>query len=262
MRKLIKLSIILILLFSLFSCKNNNYEKLYSSSDYVSLIEITNKDIKSSLDSDMLYYRFMSLYKTYDYQEAAKNATLYYLLNSNNYDDRLHEALSITLFYSDNTLAKRAGAILKEHYELRKEEKIASFHVLMEEEDYDEATSYYNSIRGTLTAKEATEMLIATKASSVLIVANLEAWYSENGQDKKLVDEVISAISLLNTRGEGSLILSLALSLDRSDEPRLSLALGDLYYSLGYPQKARVYWGEASEAFPTLIEREFTSLPS
>lgn len=263
MKRCLKVSAILVLLFFLSSCGSDfDYGKAYEEQQYNEIITRSSEALKSSISTDTVYYRFLSLYKVGQYDEAARSAELYCILENSDYDDKLHEALRLVLFYGEEDAALGAGIRIYQHYTMTKQEQSVYFQLLMSDEDYDEATAFYNEIRGNMTGREAAEMLIAAKASSLLIVSNLEAWYSESGQDSKLVDAVISTISLLNTRGEGELILSLALSLTRSNIPRLSLALGDLYYSMGYPQRARVYWAEARDAFPSLVERKITSLSS
>lgn len=264
MRRCIKVSAAVVLLFIILcSCSSGfNYSKAYEAQQYYEIISQSTEDMKSTLTAETVYYRLLSFYKIGDYEEASLSAELYCILKNDDYDERLHEALRLILFYGDEDAALESGRRIYEHYEMNVQEQSTYFQLLMGDEDYEEATRFYNEIRGGMTGRQAAEMLIAAKASSVLIVSNLEAWFSESGQDSKLVDAVISTISLLNTRGEGELIIPLALSLTRADTPRLSLAIGDLYYSLGYQQRARVYWAEAREAFPSLIERKFTSLSS
>lgn len=263
MKRCLKVSVILVLLFLFASCSSGfDYSKAYESQQYNEIISQSEADLRRTIDPKTVYYRFLSLYKLGQYEEAARSAELYCILENSDYDDTLHDALRLVLFYGEEDAALNSGRRIYQHYTMTKQEQSAYFQLLMSAEDYDEATAFYNEIRGDMSGKEAAEMLIAAKASSLLIVSNLEAWYSESGQDSKLIDAVISTISLLNTRGEGELILSLALSLTRSNIPRLSLALGDLYYSMGYPQRARVYWAEARDAFPSLVERKITSLSS
>lgn len=256
-RRLIPLFIALLFLFP--SCSSYDFKRAYDSGQYESVIEMSGSDEKYIYSSVAQGYRMLSAYQLEDVDTAVDAAKMYVMLSEQTSEFR-RNALRILLFFSDDKYAILAGEELRETSVLSEDENVCYFTALMDDGRYDEASRLYNEIRGSLSAKSAAQMLLKTSASSSLIVSNLQQWYAEEGLSDELVDTVISTISLLNTRGEGSLILQLALDIDDGNTPRLSLAIGDLYYSLGYVQVARQYWNKARSAFPSLVDRKFNSL--
>lgn len=250
---------VMALLFLCSSCSAFDFKKAYEAGQYE---EITAKSVSEDryiYSAEAQGYRMLSAYQLEDVSQAVEAAKMYVMLSDIDAEYR-RNALRILLFFSDDKYAVLAGEELRETSVLSEDESVCYFSALMESGRYDEATALYNEIRTDLSDQSAAQMLINTGASSSLIVSNLELWYSADGVSDTLIDSVINAISMLNIRGEGELILPLALQIDDGSAPRLSLAIGDLYYSLGYIQVARQYWNKARNAFPSLVDRKFNSL--
>ncbi len=258
-RRLFTLIIIALFLFT--SCFNEQPEALYSSSDYDGTIELSSSILAENIDKKALYYRMMSYYKLKDYEKTCIDAELYIILYNNDKDEMLHDALRLSLYYSDAEKAVRAGALIESKFTMSKAETFAYFNALMLIEDYEKANDVYNNVRGSLSGREATLLLSSAKASSVLILSNLELWYTEEGYSEDLLNSMLGISNLFISRGEGELLLPILLQIEpECTNSRIYLTIGNIYAASGLIQKARVYYLKAEEDFPTLVKMKLSSL--
>jgi len=248
-----------LLLFS--SCSNTDFKSLYTSSDYNAVIEKADYLLSEELDKEALYYRMMSYYKLMDYEGTTMDAELYIALYNKEKNNELHDALRLSLYFSDLEKAIKAGRLIHDKFEMDKTEAFAYFSSLMEAEDYENANKVYNEIRPTITPKEAAILLLRSKASSVLLISNLERWYEEEGYSDEYLNILASAATLLIPRGEGDLILPLLLEAEtKTTNPRVYLTIGDIYASLDNIQKARIYYLKCEDTNPSLVKLKLASL--
>lgn len=253
--------LLIITLFLLISCLNKQPEGLYSASEYQEAIELSTDILKDNIDKDALYYRMMSYYKLKDYPKTCIDAELYIVLYNSDKDEKLHDTLRLSLYYSDAERAVVAGSFIESKFAMSKAETFAYFNALMLIEDYDKANAVYNNVRSSLSGKEATMLLSSAKASSVLILSNLELWYAEEGYSEELLNTVLGITNLFITRGEGELLLPILHQIEpECTNSRIFLSIGDIYAASNSIQKARIYYSMAEEDFPTLTKIKLQTL--
>ena len=262
MRRTSYLFIFMVLsIFILTSCTGQDYADLYSSGEYDTLLALCDEDLSSSIDPDALYYKMLCHYRLGQFEEANRSAIVYYAVADKDDDARLDDALRIILYYNDDSLlAVKAGERLCSRPGAGVDEKMSYFKALMATGDYEKAAELYNSIRGELTDRQAALMCIDSKASSTLIVSNLEAWVLADGRSDETRDAVMSAARILLARGEGQLLLSTALNVYQVGDSLLAILIGDIYAQMGIPGTASTYYSYAYEDFPQMTMSRLRAL--
>ena len=262
MRRTSYLFIFMVLsIFILTSCTGQDYDDLYSSGEYDTLLALCDEDLSSSIDPDALYYKMLCHYRLGQFEEANRSAIVYYAVADKDDDARLDDALRIILYYNDDSLlAVKAGERLCSRPGAGVDEKMSYFKALMATGDYEKAAELYNSIRGELTDRQAALMCIDAKASSTLIVSNLEAWVLADGRSDETRDAVMSAARILLARGEGQLLLSTALNVYQVGDGLLAVLIGDIYAQMGIPGTASTYYSYAYEDFPQMTMSRLRAL--
>ncbi len=263
MKKVIVLSFVLASLLVLSSCRKDeekyDYSLHYTEESYKEILEHSSEVLKSRIDKEALYYRAMSNYQLGYMDDAADSATLYYVLYPKTKDDHLHNILGLILYYADEDLAFKAAGEIEENYTFTKTEMMRYYQLLNRKGRMEEADRLFRTLRENLTDREAALMCIASEASSSLIVSNLESWYLLEGTSPEFMNSIVAAIEILLDRGEGGLILSLALKCNESRNFRLCLAIGDIYRQLGDRQRATEYWSIAQTRFPDEVRSRLYS---
>ena len=254
MKRVFILSLILASLL-LFSCQKKeekyDYELYYTEEqNYKEVLSHASEVLSKKIDREALYYRALCNYQLGYMDDAASSATLYYVLYPKEKDDHLHNILGIILYYGDEELAFRAAEEIEDNFTFTRGETMRYFQLLMEAGRNSEANVLFESLRESITNREAAMMAIAAKADSALIVSNLEAFHSEEGETAEFMNTLVAAMEILLDRNEGGLLLPLALKSNSKSSYRLCLAIGDVYRQLGDRQRATEYWAIAQTRFP------------
>lgn len=260
-----KFSFFLILASFLFlfpSCnEEKNYLELYKSGNYEELLKETDSAIEKELSDDAIYYKMLCHYNLQQYSEAGDAALLYYAMYNSSNEEKTDDALRILLYYSsDPAVRLKAGSTICSHPGVLLRDQLVYYSVLMKNDLQDEASALYNVFREEISGRQAAVITLNARSSSTLIVSNLESWLSEEGRSEDFDNSVKTACSLLISRNEGSLILSLALSIWRESDNVLSILIGDIYAQMGQIEKARSYYSLAYRALPDIVEQRLYSL--
>lgn len=257
--KLRIISILILISFLLSSCiKSFDYKASYEAGSYDLVIEHANEELSQKLNQDAIYYQFMSHFKLGYIDDSLPSARLYVACYNSVQDQRLRDALRILLFYSNDAEKCFAGHIMKKYYTLSEAEMNAYFTALMRSEDYQEADIIYAESKVALSNKARCMMLINGKASSELIVSELRDLDEANDED---FDSILTqAINVLNERGEGSMLLNLAIKHYNSSNDALALAIGDIYFYENDYSLARSYWSNAYKSYPEEVKLRLTYL--
>lgn len=245
------------------SCsKGEDWASIYEGGDWRRLVEASASALDEGIESEALYYRMMALYRLGEYSEACDCAVLFTLMYSNDekWADQCHDADLILLYYSgDPRLEAEAGLRIRGEGRAGTGELVALFSALTALDDWENAAAVYNEVRPRLSARTASLMCIASKASSTIICPNLEAWMSEEGYSDELRLAIMAASRLLLSRGEASLILPLALTAYVSGEAgdgEMAIVIGDIYVQMEMLGEARTYYTYAYQSLPDMaIER-------
>ena len=245
------------------SCsRSDDWAAIYEGGDWRRLVEESASALDEGIESEPLYYRMMALYRLGEYPEACDCATLYTLMygDDEKWADQCHDADLILLYYSDDPhIEAEAGLRIRGEGRAGTGELVALFSALTALDDWENAAAVYNEVRPRLSARTASLMCIASKASSTIICPNLEAWMSEEGYSEELRLAIMAASRLLLSRGEASLILPLALTAYVSGEAgdgEMAIVIGDIYVQMEMLGEARTYYTYAYQSLPDMaIER-------
>lgn len=252
-------SLIVLIFFLFISCTPNfDYKAKYDSGSYQEIIDYSKDVLSNKLDKDSLYYLFMSQFKMGYIDDSLSAARLYAACYKKDQDQKLRDSLRILLFYSNEAEKCYAGGLMKSYFTLSEPEMIAYFTALMRTKDYQLADVIYNESKTTLSTKSRCMMLISGKASSDLIIKELRDL--DENPDSDFDSILIQAINVLNERGDGDLILNLAINHYDSSKDNLALAIGDIYFFKKDIAKARSYWSIAYTSYPDEVKRRLTYL--
>lgn len=243
------------LLFAIMSCSPAyEWEANYQAGKWEEVIAEADRVLEDKIDSTALHYKALSHYNLKENDEAASAALLYYAMNSKTPDERLHDNLRVILYCHDSAVVRAwAGETLIESGLATTGDNVSLFSVYMEMGDYVAAADLYNAIRPGLSDRTAAMMCINARASSSLIVTNLEAWLSSQGESAELETAVATSAAILLQRDEGYLILDLCDRLYDEGDNSLAIAIGDIHLQMGYPQAARRWYSSAYEEYPQVV---------
>ena len=234
---------------------------MYSEGRYEELLSICDDSLSDSIDADHLYYKMLCHYRLGQFREANRSAVVFYAIQRGEDDRRIDEALRIILYYNDDsTLSIRAGEYLCSRPGAGTDEKIAYFKALMSCGEYDRAAGIYNDVRGEISDRSAALMCIDAEASSTLIVSNLEAWVMEEGRTQETREAVMEAARILIPRGDGELILTVALNVYEVGDSLVAIMIGDIYAQMGIPGTASTYYSYAYEDYPQMTTSRLRAL--
>ena len=250
--------IILISIFFISCTPNFDYKAKYDSGSYEEIISNSKEVLSNKLDKDALYYLFMSQFKVGYIDESLPAARLYFACYKKDQDQRLRDSLRILLFYSNDREKCYVGKFMKSYFTLSEAEMIAYFTALMRVKDYNSADLIYNESKTTLSNKSRCVMLISGKASSELIMKELRDL--DENPDSDFDSLLIQAINVLNERGDGDMILNLAIKHYDSSKDALALVIGDIYYYKQDIAKARSYWSNAYNSYTDEVKRRLKNL--
>lgn len=155
---------------------------------------------------------------------------------------------AVLLLSKDKDKALKAGKELYYNYGLYKAGATKLYTLLVERNDPLQS-KILAFVRPLLTATEYAFLMIDSESSSDSIILALEAMYEEQKDSVLYSDALNDAVLLLSERGEGEKIVQLALA-TATDDPELSITIGDLLYSLGDYRQATEYWEKGREISP------------
>lgn len=251
-------------LFILASCSSGfDYEREYEEENYQKIIDHADSELSSYIRKTPLYYKMISHYRLNEYSKAVECAQLYYAMYNDEEGKAINDALSIMLYHSDGDveMSVYAGEILTSSNGTRADDYAAYFIALMDGRRFQQAADLYNEIRSSISSQTASFMCIAARASSTLIVSNLEAWYMEDGYSDALRSALFGASALLSRRGDGLILLPLAQSCyESSGNGLMAVLIGDIYIANGETNKASVYYSEAYEEYPQVVQNRISRI--
>lgn len=266
MRKLMivkNIFLVFLFLFLLSSCSSGfNYEKSYASGNYNGIILQAESDLASGIKKTPLYYKMVAHYRLGEFDQAVECAQLYYAMFNDDKGKQINDALSIMLYHSegDVEMSIYAGKLLTQTQGARADDYAAYFIALMDGGRFQEAADLYNEIRSSLSAQTAAFMCIAARSSSTLITSNLEAWYTESGYSDDFRRALAGAANLMIQRGDGAILLPLAISCyNDSGNALIAILIGDIYIDEGEINKASAYYSEAYEEYPQVVQKRISS---
>ena len=233
------------------SCSDAGLDELYQNGEYENLLVICNENLTSKIDEDSVYYKMMCHYHLGQYDEAGRAALIY--LSMYEEDGRhINSALRILLYFSDdNEIRLNAGSRLCSSDDVRTNDLVSYYSVLMAEGYTEEAGSIYAQVRPALSARDASMMCIASCSDSTLIVSNLEAWHAASGYSSEYHNALLSAAGILLARREGQLILPQLIEAYISfNDMQTALIIGDVYAESGDSSRASAYYNYAYATYP------------
>ncbi len=252
---------VLLISFLLCSCTpKTDFSALYTSAEYERIVEESELILHEDLDLDVLYYRMMSQFRLGAIDDSLISARLYAACRDTYSDQKTRDALRIMLFYAEPSESCYAGKKLSSRFTISAAEALVYFSSLMKTERYDEADKLYSSQRPNLTDRQAVLMLLGGRASSESILSEIKKWSNAIDEDNEFDRALVSAIRLFNERGEGKMLLDLALARYDSSKDELALAIGDIYFTEGDAGRARSYWSNAYDTFSDEVKARLTYL--
>ena len=245
-----KILVSILLLLFLFSCsKYSDIEEAYKSGDFENALKASQLILDNTLEEEALFWKTMSSWSLSRYDDEASSAELYLMLYPE--EEKEHYILmlrAVLLLSKDKDKALKAGKELYYNHGLYKAGATKLYTLLVERNDPLQS-KILAFLRPLLTATEYAFLMIDSESSSDSIILALEAMYEEQKDSVLYSDALNDAVFLLSERGEGEKIVQLALA-TATDDPELSITIGDLLYSLGDYRQATEYWEKGREISP------------
>ena len=251
MKRIFVLFALLLSLFLLTSCSDNDFKSLYKDSEYERVVEITNNLLSENITEASLYYNFIANYRLSNMLEATKSAELYYYLFDNNKSHRIL-VLRMMLFNSLPEIAYEAGKELMSLTDFSKNDNIQYYKVLNDNELFTAASKHLSEISSSLTAGEIAYAVINGNAPTWQIISSLDNLYKVEGVSKDFVRAIKLALPIVVER-DGIDYISILLKDTYDGSADYSIVLGDFYYAIGESELALNYWSNAAPKDPKEI---------